>query len=69
MTTVQLKVQGMKCGGCENNIKEAVSACVGVRSVNAAHKEDLVEIDYDEGTADLAAIRKAIIERGFTVED
>ena len=69
MTTVELKVQGMKCGGCESNVKEAVSACPGVRTVNASHKESRVEVEYDEGIADLAAIRKAIVDRGFAVAD
>lgn len=69
MTTVHLKVQGMKCGGCENNVKEAVSACAGVNAVKASHKESLVEIDYDPDTADLAAMRQAIVDRGFTVAD
>jgi copper chaperone CopZ len=69
MTTVQFKVQGMKCGGCESNVKEAVSACPGVKTVSASHKESLVEVEYDEVAADLATIRKAIVDRGFSVTD
>lgn len=69
MTTVQLKVQGMKCGGCESNVKEAVNACPGVSAVKASHKENLVEIELDPDTADVAAIRQAIVARGFTVTD
>ena len=69
MTTVELKVHGMKCGGCENNVKEAVSACPGVKTVSASHKESRVEVEYDEVSADLAAIRKAIVDRGFAVAD
>ncbi|MBM4200857.1 MAG: heavy-metal-associated domain-containing protein [Gammaproteobacteria bacterium] len=69
MTTVQLKVQGMKCGGCESNVREAVTACPGVTAVKASHKEGLVDIEYDPDTAVLAEIRKAIVDRGFTVSD
>ena len=69
MTTVQLQVQGMKCGGCESNLREAVSACPGVKTVTASHKEKRVDVEYDEGTADLAVIRKAIVDRGFTISD
>lgn len=66
---IQLKVQGMKCGGCESNIKEAVSACPGVSAVKASHKEGIVEVEYDPGTADVAAIRRAVVDRGFTVAE
>jgi copper chaperone CopZ len=69
MTTIQLKVQGMKCGGCENNVREAVAACPGIRSVNPSHKQGTVDIDYDETSIDVPQIRKAITDRGFSVTD
>jgi copper chaperone CopZ len=59
----------MKCGGCESNVKEAVSACPGVKTVSASHKESRVDVEYDENSVDLAAIRKAIVDRGFAVTD
>jgi len=68
MTTTKLKVQGMKCGGCETSVKEALSGCPGVISVNASHKAEAVEVEHD-AKADFAMIRKAIAEKGFTVVD
>jgi copper chaperone CopZ len=56
----------MKCQGCANTIEEAVKACAGVQSVKAQHKEGIVEIEYEEGAADLDAIQKTIVEKGFT---
>ncbi|MFO1417615.1 MAG: heavy-metal-associated domain-containing protein [Methylotetracoccus sp.] len=67
MNSIQFKVQGMKCGGCESSVKEAVSACAGVVSVKASHKEQTVDVEYDAAAADLDAVRKAISDKGFTI--
>lgn len=69
MTTTRLNVQGMKCGGCENSLKDSLASVPGIREVKPSHKEATVEIDYDEDRADLAAIKKIIADQGFTVSD
>lgn len=63
----ELTVNGMKCGGCENNVQDTVKACPGVISVSASHRDSRVEIEYEEGVADLDAIREAITGKGFEV--
>ncbi|MVF22364.1 copper chaperone [Methylocaldum sp. BRCS4] len=67
MAKIVLKVTGMKCGGCENQVQDAVKSCVGVSSAKASHTASTVEIDYDETRTDLAAVKQAITEKGFTV--
>ncbi len=64
----ELTVNGMKCGGCENNVQDTVKGMAGVLSVVANHKEGKVEIEYEEGVADLEEIREAIAGKGFEVE-
>lgn len=66
MKTV-LGVKGMKCGGCETSVREAVQALDGVVSVQPNFRENTVEVEYEEGKADLEAIRKAIAAKGFQV--
>ncbi len=66
MKTV-LSVKGMKCGGCEATVREAVQALKGIVSVQPNFKENTVEVDYDEGKANLEAIRQAISAKGFQV--
>ncbi len=66
MKTV-LNVKGMKCGGCETTVRETVKACAGVTDVKPNFKENTVEIEYEEGKADLVAISKAISAKGFQV--
>ncbi|MGX2038999.1 heavy-metal-associated domain-containing protein [Methylocaldum sp. MU1018] len=67
MAKIVLKVSGMKCGGCENQVQDAVKSCVGVSAAKASHTAGSVEIDYDETKTDLASVRKAITEKGFAV--
>ena len=66
MKTV-LSVKGMKCGGCETSVWEAVKSCEGVISVQPNFRENSVEIEYEEGKADLAAISQTISAKGFQV--
>lgn len=69
MTTIKLNVKGMKCGGCENSLKEALATQPGVIAVKPSHKEATVVIDYDDASADLGTIKKMIADQGFTVAD
>ncbi len=67
MKTV-LKVKGMKCSGCEATVRDAVQSCKGVVNAQANFKENTVEIEYEEGKADLEAIRRAISAKGYQVD-
>jgi copper chaperone len=66
--SVELTVTGMKCGGCESNVKTKLNSIDGVLSVNASSKEKKVSVEFDEEKTDLEAIKAAIAEAGFTVE-
>jgi copper chaperone len=57
----------MKCGGCENTVKQAVEALGGISSVRASYKENRVEVEYDPDKIDPDSIRRTITEQGFTV--
>lgn len=64
---IVLNVTGMKCGGCETNVKTKISALAGIGSVEASSKEAKVSIEFDPGQTSLEAIKMAIAEAGFTV--
>jgi copper chaperone CopZ len=66
MKTV-IGVKGMKCGGCETTVREAAQAVEGVISAQPNFRENSVEVEYEEGKADLEAVRKAIAAKGFQV--
>ena len=64
---LQLRVTGMTCGGCENAVRRSVAKLDGVREVIASHKDERVEVVYEPGRTDKAAIAKAIEAIGYTV--
>jgi copper chaperone len=66
--SIELTVTGMKCGGCEANVKNNLGAIEGVLSVTASSKEKKVGVDYDAAKTNLEAIKAAITEAGFSVE-
>lgn len=66
--SIILQVTGMKCGGCESSISEKVGAIDGVILVNPMHKENTVEVEFDDSKTTLDIIKKTITEAGFSVQ-
>lgn len=67
MEEMTLEVEGMACGGCEENVTDALEAVAGVSSVSANHERDRVRVEHDESTADVGAIADAIESAGYDV--
>lgn len=65
---LSLTVTGMKCGGCETNIKTKLEALEGVSSVVANHKEKVVELAFEPETITEDDIIDVIEDAGFSVE-
>lgn len=61
---MRLNVEGMTCAHCERAIKQAVAALSGTAEVDLA--AGTVEVT---GIDDIAAVRRAIEEAGYTVTD
>jgi copper chaperone len=66
--SVSLDVTGMKCGGCESNVKTKLNIIDGVITVEAKNKEKKVNVEFDSDKTNIAAISEAIVEAGFVVE-
>lgn len=66
--SVSLDVTGMKCGGCETNVKKKLDTVDGVISVEAMNKENKVNVEFDSDKTNVEAISTAITEAGFVVE-
>jgi copper chaperone CopZ len=65
--TATLNVTGMKCGGCEANVKTGLSAIAGVTAVTASSKDKMVGVEFEPNQTDLAAIKEVIVALGFEV--
>ncbi|MCC7257589.1 MAG: heavy-metal-associated domain-containing protein [Gammaproteobacteria bacterium] len=67
METVQIKVSGMTCGGCERSVQNALTSRQGVASARADRNAGVVSVEFDPAQIQRAAIEKAIAEAGFSV--
>lgn len=64
---IQVGVEGMTCGGCENTVKVAVEKVAGVHSATATHLESATLVGYAGKEPDTTALREAIAATGYTV--
>lgn len=67
-TTVQLRVTGMTCGGCENAVQRALGRTPGVERVDASHREASVAVVFDEEKTTVPELAAAITALGYQVE-
>lgn len=65
---VNLKVDGMKCGNCEESLKTALGKIDGVSSQSACHKSKQASVTFDPKKVDTKKIVSAIDEAGFSVK-
>ena len=62
------KVTGMTCAGCEETIRLALDETPGVRTSEVSYDRGEAAVEYDPAVTDVAKIRKAIDETGYTCE-
>ena len=67
MSTIQLTVTGMTCGGCENAVKRTLQQVIGVQQVTASHASNAVSVTFDASTVTPAVIRTTIETLGYAV--
>lgn len=68
MEKLELKVEGMMCGGCENRIQNALKTITGVEDAIADHTEGAVKIVLNQ-EVDIQTIKDKIEDIGFEVKD
>jgi copper chaperone CopZ len=66
MKTLNLKVDGMRCGGCSARLQRVLEALPQVESCKADHVTKAVELVLKEDLP-LDAIKKAVESIGFKV--
>ncbi|MEQ1759474.1 MAG: cation transporter [Vicinamibacterales bacterium] len=66
--TVNLVVEGMTCGGCENAVRRVLQNTTGVDSVTPSHRDARVEVRFDPAQVPLETIREKISSLGYSVQ-
>ena len=67
MSSIELKVDGMTCGGCVKSIQTALNSKAGVSEATADLDSATVKVDFDENIIQEAAIKDAIEMAGFDI--
>ena len=67
MEKVELKVEGMTCGGCVKSIQNALNGRNGVDSAVADLEAGTVAIEFDGKVIQRSALEQAIVDAGFDV--
>jgi copper chaperone len=66
---VVLNVKGMTCGGCENKVKGALTACEGVKEVHVSHKDGKAIVHIEKGKANKEKLIEAVEKVGFAASE
>jgi copper chaperone CopZ len=67
MTTINLNVEGITCGGCEKSIRTALLAHDGVSEATASHETGVVAIKYDNSKINEDQLKQTIEDAGFDI--
>ncbi len=67
MQTETLKVTGMTCGGCVNNVTLALQAISGVSNVKVSLSAGEATVQYDEKSTSPTQLELAVKEAGYGV--
>lgn len=66
MKELEIKINGMVCGGCENRVKTALSTIEDIESVEANHNTGIVTIKTEKDL-DMVQIKERIVDLGFEI--
>ena len=68
MRTETIKIGGMTCGGCVDNVTKALKAVAGVRHVAVSLHPGEASIEFDENATAPAQLRAAVRQAGYEVD-
>jgi copper chaperone len=66
MTTTQIKIQGMTCSGCENNVQIALDELEGVIKADVDRTKGSAIIEHEN--LEISTIKNAVEEAGYSVQ-
>lgn len=68
LKTIELRVTGMTCEGCEHSVETALTDVQGVVSAKASHLKEITVISYDTTKVKPELLAETINNLGYHVE-
>jgi Cu+-exporting ATPase len=65
MDTAHLKLRGMSCASCANNIEDAIRSVSGVEACSVNFGAEQATVTYDSGKTDISTIQDAVDAAGY----
>ncbi len=65
MSRILIRVEGMRCDGCERAIQSALCRLEGVREAKANRKADRVRVSFDPERVDESRLHGEIARLGY----
>lgn len=67
MQSVELKIEGMTCGGCVASVTRALQGVAGVAHVDVSLEAGQARVRFDETQAGTPVLKAAVERAGFSV--
>lgn len=65
METIDLKIEGMTCGGCVKSVTRVLTGLAGVASADVFLEEGRARVTFDPGKAGIDALKQVIERAGY----
>lgn len=65
--TVEFKIDGMTCTGCENTVQNSVGNIKGVKTVKADYQAGNAIITYDSASVSIDTMKQTILDKGYEI--
>jgi len=65
METVDLKIEGMTCGGCVKSVTRVLSGVAGVSCADVSLEEARAHVTFDPARTGVEAMKQAVERAGF----
>lgn len=65
MDEVTIKIEGMSCAHCQENVKKAITSVSGVSSAEVNLDKGKATVQYEPAKTDLDKIKSAIEDAGY----
>ena len=66
MNNLSLKLKGMSCASCANNVEQAILSVSGVIDCHVNFGAEQVTINYEPKQTSLTEIQAAIVDAGYS---
>jgi len=67
ISTVEFKIDGMTCQGCEEHINHAVSELAGISTLETSYSDSSTVISFNTRETSISDIEKAINSTGYSI--